>query len=346
MQRVITLFRNGRWFQIKKTDVAMLRQYYNVRDELTVTDDNILLRGKNVVIPVSLINQVVALAHEGHQGIVKTKELLRSKVWFPTMNDIAETAVRCCFACQCTQYSKPHLEPMQMSDMPGGVWRNLSMDFLGPLPSGEEVMMLVDEYSRFPIVEIIRSVSANTVIPVLDKHLATFGYPDVIKSDNGAPFNSDAFASFAKHSGFRHRRVTECWPRGNAQAEGFNKPLMKAIRSAVVEREIGSKRCTNFCDNTEQHNTLLPSSVRTDCCSAENLAPNYHVSQQKTTMTTDQFMLQHEKTTNRHNSAKRRMPTRGTRPSTTICTWEIWSSCVTISGITSCPVHSVTNLWL
>ena len=97
-------------------------------------------------------------------------------------------------------------------------------------------MVLVDEYSRFPIVEIIRSVSANTVIPVLDKHLATFGYPDVINSDDGAPFNSDAFASFAKHSGFRHKRVTECWPRGNAQAEGFNKPLMKAIRSAVVEQ--------------------------------------------------------------------------------------------------------------
>ena len=30
--------------------------------------------------------------------------------------------------------------------------------------------------------------------------------------------------------------MTECWPRGNAQAEGFNKPLMKAIRSAVVEQ--------------------------------------------------------------------------------------------------------------
>ena len=67
MQRVITLCRNGRWFQIQKTDVEMLSEYYIVRDELTVTDDNILLRGKNVVIPASLINQVVALAHEGHQ---------------------------------------------------------------------------------------------------------------------------------------------------------------------------------------------------------------------------------------------------------------------------------------
>ena len=47
-------------------------------------------------------------------------------------------------------------------------------------------MVLVDEYSRFPLVEIIRTASASTVIPVLDKHLATFGYPGVIKSDNGA----------------------------------------------------------------------------------------------------------------------------------------------------------------
>ena len=84
-------------------DVARLREYYNVRDELSVADDNILLRGKNVVILASLIDQVVALAHEGHQGIFKTKELLRSKVWFLQMNDIAETAVRRCFACQRTQ---------------------------------------------------------------------------------------------------------------------------------------------------------------------------------------------------------------------------------------------------
>ena len=181
---------------------------------------------------------------------------------------------------------------------------------------------------------------------VLDKHLATFGYPDVIKSDNGAPFYSDAFASFAKRSGFCHRRMTECWPRGNAQAEGFNKPLIKAIRSAVVEQGNWKQEFTNFFDSTEQRHTLLPSSANTDCCSAENLAPNYHVSQQKTTMTTDQFMLQHEKTTNRQNSAKRRMPTRGTRPSITICTWETWSSCVTTNSPTSCLVHSVTNLWL
>ena len=62
-------------------------------------------------------------------------------------------------------------------------------------------MGLVDENSGFPIAEIIRSVSATTVITVLDKHIATFGYPDVIKSDNGGSFNSAAFASFLDTAG-------------------------------------------------------------------------------------------------------------------------------------------------
>ena len=57
-------------------------------------------------------------------------------------------------------------------------------------------MVLVDEYSRYPIVEIVRSVSTNTVILVLGEVLATFWYPEVTKSDNGYPFNSDAFVLF------------------------------------------------------------------------------------------------------------------------------------------------------
>ena len=59
----------------------------------------------------------MALAHECLQGIIKTKELIRLKVWFPKMNDEVETAVSQCFACQCTYNGNPHIEPLQMLDM-------------------------------------------------------------------------------------------------------------------------------------------------------------------------------------------------------------------------------------
>ena len=41
----------------------------------------VVLRGTRIVVPRKLRKRVLDLAHEGHQGIVKTKESLRSDVW-------------------------------------------------------------------------------------------------------------------------------------------------------------------------------------------------------------------------------------------------------------------------
>ena len=48
--------------------------------------DDIILRGTRIIVLASLEHRVLQLAHEGHQGIVKTKTLLRSKVWFPEVD--------------------------------------------------------------------------------------------------------------------------------------------------------------------------------------------------------------------------------------------------------------------
>ncbi|XP_062581077.1 uncharacterized protein K02A2.6-like [Saccostrea cucullata] len=124
-----------------------------------------------------------------------------------------------------------------MSDMPSGPWENLSADFCGSLPTGEYLFVVIDEYSRFPVVEIVKSTSANTTIPVLDKLISTLGVPKVIKTDNGSPFNSHAFKEFAENIGFHHRRITPRCLKANSQVESFNKPMMKAVRAAHIERK-------------------------------------------------------------------------------------------------------------
>ena len=53
--------------------------YRLLRDEITVVG-KLVMRGMRIVIPVSLHERVLELAHGGHQGIVKTKDRLRSKV--------------------------------------------------------------------------------------------------------------------------------------------------------------------------------------------------------------------------------------------------------------------------
>ena len=46
--------------------------YRLLRDEITVVG-RLVMRGMRIVSPVSLRKRVLELAHEGHQGILKTK---------------------------------------------------------------------------------------------------------------------------------------------------------------------------------------------------------------------------------------------------------------------------------
>ncbi len=59
--------------------------------------------------------------------------------------------------------SKHSFAPLQMTTLPQAPWQYLSADFCGPLPSGGMLLVVIDEYSRYPEVEIVRSISANTV---------------------------------------------------------------------------------------------------------------------------------------------------------------------------------------
>ena len=176
------------------------------------------------------------LAHSGHQGIVKTKRFLRDSVWFPGIDKMVEEMVRECLPCQAANHdSKPVSEPLQMSPLPQGPWQELSMDFCGPFPNGDYLLVVTDDFGRYPEVEILRSTSAKAVIPHLDSIFARQGIPNVVRTDNGTPFNSEDFQKFATHFGFTHRRITPMWPRANGEAERLMRTLEKAIRTAVIE---------------------------------------------------------------------------------------------------------------
>jgi hypothetical protein len=79
-----------------------------LRNELSVArDGKILLRENRIVIPCSLRLHTLKLAHIGHQGVVKTKALLREKVWFPRIDAAVASLIKDCLACQSTnQYEQ------------------------------------------------------------------------------------------------------------------------------------------------------------------------------------------------------------------------------------------------
>ena len=59
--------------------------------------------------------------------------------------------------------------------------------------------------------------------------------PDVLKSDNGPPFNESEFKNFADFLGFKDRRIPPYWPKAHGEAERFVQTLEKNIRIAHLE---------------------------------------------------------------------------------------------------------------
>ena len=75
----------------------------------------------------------------------ENKHLIREKVWFPGVDKMVKEKVDSCLSCQAATTSKAErLEPPRMTPLPNTPWKDLAMDFLGSLPSGEYLMLSID----------------------------------------------------------------------------------------------------------------------------------------------------------------------------------------------------------
>ena len=111
LQKVRKAVESGIW----DTKDVELQPYKRCADELTVNNTkDIIMKGCRMVIPKSLQNRATKLGHVGHQGIEKTKSLIREKIWFPKLDEKVHEIVENCVACQAVGNANSP-EPMQIT---------------------------------------------------------------------------------------------------------------------------------------------------------------------------------------------------------------------------------------
>ena len=163
------------------------------------------------MIPQKLRAQVLDLAHEGHQGVVKTKERLRSKVLWPSMDKGVANKYKVCHGCHLVGQPSPP-EPMRRTEFPSEPWHDLAGDLLGPLFSGQYLFVVMDYYSRYYSryfeVGIMKLVTSRTIINCLEDVFSTHGIPYSMKTDNGAQFVSEDIESYFRDNEIEHRTST------------------------------------------------------------------------------------------------------------------------------------------
>ena len=220
------------------------RAYKPCVQELCVSG-SLVLRGSRIIVPAKLRPRILSLAHEGHMGVVATKQRLRSKVWWPQMDSEVERYCRGCHGCQLVAKADPP-EPIRSTELPPGPWQDLAVDLMGPLPSGHTLLVVVDYYSRYYEVDILRSTTTDKVITSLKKMFSRHGYPVTIKSDNGPQFVSQEFKDYCKSVNVTHQKVTARWAQANGEVERQNRSLLKRLRIAQAEKKDWQDELTTY----------------------------------------------------------------------------------------------------
>ena len=139
--------------------------------------------------------------------MTRTKAFIRAKLWFPGLNTWVENFIKEYARCQLS-YAPSEIGTIENVGVARWSTEKCKGRFLWALSSGDYLLVITDECSRYPVAEYVKSVKASMVILVIDKIMSDFGIVECFKSDNGSPFDSHAFAYFAIQTGFKHRKIT------------------------------------------------------------------------------------------------------------------------------------------
>ncbi|XP_037086818.1 uncharacterized protein K02A2.6-like [Pollicipes pollicipes] len=159
------------WPRRRRDCSEQLQPFFHCREELSLVGD-LVVRGQRVVVPPALRPRMVALAHEGHQGIVRPKQRARDLYWWPKMDAEIEDAVTNCEVCAALDKSaNTRSTPLQPVPLPETAWDKVGLDFIGPMEAPRQqrfAVVLIDYYSKWIEVGFCAEPSTEAAVQFLE----------------------------------------------------------------------------------------------------------------------------------------------------------------------------------
>ena len=225
---VIRFVREG-WPKKKNDEGTEMQRFRQLADSLSITN-GCLVHGCRVVIPATLRSQALDQLHEGHFGMQRMKQLARTAIYWPNIDNDIEATCRHCTSCGEHQ-NKPSKSPVHPWMLPEKPWSRLHLDhainFLG-----SNWLVLTDAFSKYPCIHPTQAVTAKATIDLLEIDFAHFGYPHTIVTDNATAFMSDEFQSWCKERGITHLTGAPYHPSTNGAAERLVQTFKQALRKS------------------------------------------------------------------------------------------------------------------
>ena len=228
LHSVAAMIKQG-WPDSRACVPLKLQEYFPFREELSI-QDGVVFKGERIIVPSSLRQHMMDKVHASHLGIQGCLRRAKEAFYWPGIyKQITELISRCSI---CNSH-KPgqQKEPLVCHETPTRPWQSISADLFEL--NGTDYLVTTDRYSNFFELDILKSKTARGVIDKLKPHLARYGLPERITTDNGPQFDCSEFQKFAVEYQFEHITTSPRYPQSNGKAENSVKTAKSILRKAA-----------------------------------------------------------------------------------------------------------------
>ena len=245
-------------------------------------------RGKVFIEDESLKAQILQLMHDsplaGHPGIEKTSELVKREFHWKGIDKYIKDYVASCDMCQRTKV--PRHKPyglIKSLPVPTNPWKDIGMDFVGPLPMSKGYdMMLIVICRLTKQAHFIPCVKTRTVTQVVDmfmQHIFRLhGIPSTIVSDRDSIFTSHHWQEFVKMLSVQHNLSTAYHPKTDGVTERVIQTLKQYLRNFINYQQkdwVDYIPFAEFAYNNSMHSSIQMSPFKANYGYDFSLTFNY-----------------------------------------------------------------------
>ena len=223
-----------------------IRPYWSYKDDLTVID-SVVMKGRCIIIPEELKQQVLDQLHVNHMGIKKTKLLVHKSVYWVNIKNDIENHVKNCSTCFKPQQTQPKEKTIH-HDILLRPWEVIGVDVFQL--NNKNYLCVVDYHSNFSVIKRMEGLSAESLIATVKIIFAEYGIPHRLMLDAGSNFISEKFRSFCNSLNIEQAVSSSYHYQSNGQVEACIKFIKHTIKNADTPVVIYTWHC---CKLEPQH---------------------------------------------------------------------------------------------
>ena len=241
------------------------------RGELIILNETLYLRTKGIdklVVPLRLKEELVKKVHNnlGHIGIRKTIDFLKSKYYWPKLEECVVQILNNCSNCMHTKDKNSKERAPLQSTVTGYPFEKIAIDITGPLlntPKGNKYILgIIDHFSKYTALIPLKSTESHIIADaILTNWICYFGAPVEIVSDNAQNFKSQLIQELSMICGCQKSYIPAYYPQANGIIERLFRTAKSMIKTLLFNEGSHWDECIPFINmalrNTIQDTTQI-----------------------------------------------------------------------------------------